>query len=312
MPFLSYFVIIYIMGVSDIIGLTITPRDISIILMVYHYDGLINSSIRRRFWPGFGRSSAFFERLSRLVDADYLRRKRLESPTGKGSGPSLITIGRRSHPILIEHLGLTTADLRRLRHAFIPLLWLHEAAIRDFRLTLELASESSSRVVLESWTNECDLRRSPIKVKVGTSAVELVPDGVFTLRMGDRSKSYWFELDRATETSPRRWKQQVKAYLYHVGQAPTPILVVVPHQQRAAQLSRWIEEAATEVGGSPGLFAIAESHRLDEWTVLHQPVWQVVGQERLTTLIPRPHDEAPRSAVPDRAGLPFGEELAGA
>ena len=254
--------------------------------MVHAYDGLLSYQIRRRFWPRSGARSAFFARLSRLVAAGFLRRKRLESPTGKGSGPSLITLGREAHPILKAQLGLTGADIRRLRHAFVPMLWLHEAAVRDIRLTLELACEASGRVALIAWQNEADLRRAPIKVKMSTTSVDLVPDGIFTLGVGERRKRYYLELDRATEMAPQRWKTRVKAYLHHIGREPTPVLIVVPHQQRADRLARWIQEATTEVGGSPALFAIALRENVRENTILGAPIWQVVGEPGPSSLLP--------------------------
>jgi hypothetical protein len=292
-------------------AIQLTPRDKKIILMIYSYDGLVSYQIRRRYWPSFGSRSAFFDRLSRLVAAGFLRRKRLESPTGKGSGPSLITLGRQAHPILIEQLGLTSTDIRRLRHSFVPLLWLHEAEVRDFRLALDLACQAARPLSLTEWQNECDLRRSPIKVKVATTPIDLVPDGIFTLTVGERSKRYYLEIDRGTEMAPQRWKSRVKAYLHHIGQEPTPVLIVVPTQKRADQLSRWIQDAASEVGGSPGIFAIGLREKLRENTIVQEPVWQVVGQSSFSSLIPAQTVAVPRPSPRPQSWseLVLGEEF---
>src|SRR5207248_6044036 len=114
-----------------------------------------------------------------------------------------------SHLILIEHLGLTRGELKRLRHCFVPLLWQHDAAVREFRLELELACEGSG-VALSEWVNESELRRKPIKLKLQeakkTVSVELVPDGAFELQLAGKSKRYFLELDRASELSPVRFK----------------------------------------------------------------------------------------------------------
>lgn len=278
--------------------LALTPRDLHIILMVCRYDGLISWQIRRRFWPSPGARSAFFDRLSRLVDAGFLRRKGLESPTGRGSGPSLITIGKAAHPILVEQLGLASADLKRLRHAFVPLTWLHEAAVRDFRLTLELACERSGQVAIDDWTNESDLRRAPFTVRLESTTVDIVPDGLFTLRQGDRLKQYYVEIDRATEESPQRWKTRVKAYLTLIGATPSPVLVVVPHRRRLEQIERWIQQGAAESGASPGIFALTIADRVTERAILHEPIWQVVGQSGCSRLVP-PLPQAPRD-IADR------------
>lgn len=284
------------------------------ILMVYHYDGLVSWQIRRRFWPSFGARSAFFHRLSRLVDAGYLRRKRLESPTGKGSGPSLITIGKASHPILVAQLGLSSSDLKRLRHSFVPLLWRHEEAVRDFRLALELGCDRSDQVQLDDWVNESDLRRSPYKVKLGSATVELVPDGTFTLRQGEKVKRYYLELDRSTEKSPQLWKMRVKAYLTLIGSNSSPVLVVVPHQKRLEQVQQWIQQAASERGASPGIFALTTSVQVGETTILHAPVWQVVNQTGFSPLVPKRQEVPHESSEPPRSWeeFLFGKEIASA
>src|SRR6266496_6001411 len=90
------------------IPVLLTPRDLEVILAVYFYDGMLSYQIKRRFWPGFGARSSFYDRLSRLVKAGYLRSLRLSSATGWGSGPTLVTLGSKSHPILKEQLGLTS------------------------------------------------------------------------------------------------------------------------------------------------------------------------------------------------------------
>src|SRR4051812_38302530 len=96
--------------------LHVTPRDVQILVMVYRYDGLVNSQIKRRFWPNFGARSPYYNRLSRLINAGYLRSVRLPSVSAAGSGPSWITLGSRAYPVLAERLGLQSADFKQLRH----------------------------------------------------------------------------------------------------------------------------------------------------------------------------------------------------
>jgi hypothetical protein len=204
-----------------------------------------------------------------------------------------------------------------LRHSFVPLWWLHEAAVRDVRLTLELACEQSDQVTLDDWVNESDLRRSPFKVKLGRATVDVVPDGMLTLSQADRAKTYYLEVDRATEASPQRWKQRVKAYLTLIGTTPSPVLVVVPGRRRQDQLEQWIEQGAAELDRSPGIFALTTSDQISEQTILHAPIWQVVGQPGPVPLVPTPRAlqlapydvaEQPRSW----AELLGGKGLAGA
>src|SRR5437773_8822247 len=91
----------------------LTPRDIQIILMVYHYDGLVSSIIKRRFWGHFGSPRPFYRRLAQLIDAGYLRAVQLPPAAGIGTGPRWITLGAASHPLLIETLGLTHTEILR-------------------------------------------------------------------------------------------------------------------------------------------------------------------------------------------------------
>lgn len=263
--------------------------------MVYHYDGLVSSQIRKRFWPGFGARSACFDRLSRLVDAGYLRSVRLPASQGLGSGPSFVTIGERSHPLLKEQLGLTHSDLKRVRHSYIPMFWAHDRLVREIRLNLELACEESALVELSEWTTDASLKRQPIKVKLAnkdgavTETIELVPDGIFTLTRGDQTKRYYLEVDGGTLQSRTLFKRKIRAYLAHIGPRPHPVLYVVPDEARRRKLSRWIQAEAEACSANPKLFAIALKDELTQETVLHAPIWQVVGGPEALALLPESH-----------------------
>src|SRR5436190_24316513 len=127
---------------AQIRTIQLTPRDVQIILAVYYYDGLFSYQIRRRFWGLNGHPRTFLERLAELLDADYLRARPMDSTTGQGSGQRLITIGHAAHPLLRDRAGLTDLEIKRLRHSIVPSDWRHDAAVRDFRLCLELAADS--------------------------------------------------------------------------------------------------------------------------------------------------------------------------
>src|SRR5581483_12380147 len=99
--------------------LQLTPRDLQIILMVYHYDGLVNKHLRRRFWGSFGPSRHCYRRVQQLINHGYLKALHLPSESFFGSGPCWLTIGPASTPVLREYLGLAQADIRRLRHSVL-------------------------------------------------------------------------------------------------------------------------------------------------------------------------------------------------
>ena len=73
----------------------LTARDLEILAMIFHYDGLVVDLVRRRFWPSPGARSACYDRLARLIADGYLQATRLPSLTGVGSGRTFLTIGGR-------------------------------------------------------------------------------------------------------------------------------------------------------------------------------------------------------------------------
>jgi hypothetical protein len=275
-------------------AIQLTQRDIDILLMIYYYDGLVVSQIRRRFWPSFGARSPMYERLGRLVAADYIRSSRLPALTRSGSGPTFYTLGPASYPLLKELLGLTHSDIKRLRH-HIPLYWVHDAQVRDFRLTLQLACESSGLVELTEWMTDASLKRQPIKVALDKQTThELVPDGIFTLSLSDgRSKTAYLEIDRGTQQSPTAFKRKVRAYLSHIRAKPTPVLYVVPDEARREQLSSWIAAEALSCEANAKLFAIALRAHVSQETILHGPIWQVVDGP-IMAILPDRQEQAPQ------------------
>lgn len=281
------------MNTAARLNLRLTPRDLEILVMVYRYDGCVNSHIRRRFWPSFGARSPYYQRLSRLINAGYLRAVRLPSVKEAGSGPSWLTIGRGSHPVLRAALALGQKDLRRLRHSYVPMFWRHDAACRDFRLTLELACERSTHARLTEWIGDRDLKRRPITAETtfpwgerGSFEVPLIPDAAFTLeRPSGESKRFFLEIDRGTELTPQRFKRKVKNYIVHLAEAPSPVLFVVPTESRRRQLHRWIQEEAKSWSK---IFATACTDEISQETILHGAIWQIIGEPTPLPLVPCP------------------------
>jgi hypothetical protein len=163
---------------------------------------------------------------------------------------------------------------------------------------LETACAKSPAVSLCEWTNESTIRRAPYKVALAQETVELVPDGVFTLTLADgRTKTYYLEFDRATETSPTRFKRRLWAYLTHVGQSDSPVLLVVPTRARMEQLTSWIRSAAAEMNNQPQIFALALQNEINQATILSAPVWRVAGDEKASALLPEPQPVPAREPV---------------
>lgn len=276
--------------------LQITSRDVEIIRTVYRYDGMFSFQIRRRFWGQNGHPRTYLDRLAELLVAGYLRAVPVPSGTRGGSGQRLIVIGRAAHALLAELEGLTHSEITRLRHAIVPALWQHELAVRDVRLSVDLACADHPGVDLVEWVTDAEYHRTPIKLRVRNPdppgrplAVDLVPDGSFTLELSSgQSKTYFLEVDRDTEQTPSKIKGRLRAYLQHVGVTQRPVLWVVPSVRRAEKLTRWINEAAASLSCSPAIFAITTSDQVDERRVLTHPIWQVVGASSPMSLLPSP------------------------
>jgi hypothetical protein len=278
---------------------TLTPRDVAILTMTAYYDGLTVQQIRRRFWPNFGSRSPCYRRIAYLIEAGYLRAVRLPSASSLGSGPSWLTVGPAAYPILTEYLGLTPAELKRLRRSFVPMFWAHEVGLRDFRLTVELGCAALNGVALKEWTTEAELKKHPIKVRPdgeGRPGLELVPDGRFELSLGRRTQRFYVEYDRGTIMAPRRFKAKLRAYFLHLRVSPAPVLFLVPDAARLRAIERWAREEAAELGTDPTIIWIAQSEQLTRESVLTSPVWQIVGGPSPAALVP-PQWETPVAAA---------------
>lgn len=293
-------------------GLRLTPRDVEILLMIYRYDGCVSTQIQRRFWPHIGARSAYYQRLSHLISSGYLRRVALPSRSGYGSGPSFLTLGAAAHPLLLELLELPRADLRRLRHRLIPAFWQHDAAVRDFHLELERACAATG-VELVEWVNERDLRRSPIHVRpkdTGSggkpAAIDLVPDGAFTLRLrSGATQMFLFECDQGTIPTARM-RQKLHGYLVNAFTDSRPVLWVVPTNSRRDQIAAWSRDAATGLDeADTTIFWIALRSSITSATILDGPIWSVVDGPAMLSLLPTGSVNEPRLSDPSDT---IGEE----
>jgi hypothetical protein len=184
------------------------------------------------------------------------------------------------------------------------MFWRHEAALRDFRLALELACERVSTARLVEWLSEPELRRKPLIARLDlpwvgptTAVIEVVPDGVFTLeRSSGERKRFFLEIDRGTQVSPKRFKRKIKQYHAEFGQMQSAVLFVAPDETRQTQIIRWVQE---ESPTHSEIFATARTDQITTETVLHEPIWQVVGG---TTIRLVPHlNSSPQAVEGDRA-----------
>ncbi len=273
--------------------------------MAYHYNGVTIEQLRRRFFPDRSHN-AYYRRIRRLVSEGYLHISRAPSLHPIGAPLGLITLGSRARPMLAEMMSLPRGEVARATRAASPLVVPHRAAIGDFHLSLELAVEMIGQaktegaagppVELAEWFSEVELASSPIivsdsKLVFGERRqikVKIIPDAAFTLTTPQGSLTAYLEMDMATVTA--RLRDNLRAYLLHrrTLATPRPVLFVVPDQKRQATIARWVLAEAKALAADPTIFLLSTKERINERTILLEPIWQVVGGPPAQALISGP------------------------
>jgi protein involved in plasmid replication-relaxation len=145
-----------------------------------------------------------------------------------------------------------------------PLLILHELAICDIRVSLELATKASPLFLLTEWINESTLRRSPPSVEDPESKKQtfLIPDACFSLlsQTTGRKADFFLEMDLAT-VSLKSIRQRVRGYLLR--RDPSPVLFIVPDASRQHAIAQVALEASQAPQSNPD-YDLDYHKRLDD------------------------------------------------
>ncbi len=278
--------------------LVLTDRDVQILMMIYSFGGCTAEHVQRRFFPTKGGRSACYARIAKLIQADYITTIRLPSLHGVGSGKSFLTPGPKGRAVLAEILRLSRTELARVR-ADSPLFIQHHLALCDLRLAVELECERSEVFHLQEWMGDHELRQTPIKVTDPASkkVFSFVPAASFNLVLPDGSEqTLLVEMDLST-LSPKRCREKLRCYLIQAKKHPAPVLFVAPDDSRVGALAKWAAEEANKLKSDPTIFWLSASHRINEKTVLSEPIWLLPGGPKalaLESLVPEPR----RSAAP--------------
>jgi hypothetical protein len=255
-------------------------RDISIITMVYDYEGCGVEHIRAKFFPPQSHTPCY-RRIAQLTKQGYLQSTRIPAPTGLGH--AFITLGAKAKPLLRSLLKGEYAALRRSRldaSRYIS----HHLALCDVHLALELATGSSQVFTLRGWVGEGALRRSPVRVQEPTTGKMLtaVPDAMFTLSLpAGSAATFGLELDRGTVPLERIKAQKLRVYLLRKADT-MPILFVVPNQKRLTAIAQVALEEAQRLKANPTTIWITTQEHMTPATALTAP-WLVVGHPQPVT-----------------------------
>ena len=254
----------------------LTQRDLNILVMAYEYDGVTIQHIRRRFFPNSRSHTSCSERVSRLVQAGYLRSHRLPPVSGVGSGPLFFTLDRGGRPLVAKALGLSEAELARATRKAAHFVLRHHLALCDLRLSLELAVQRSPEFTIIDWVGDRQLVLETSDPN-GEGHLQLIPDASLTLMLSDgREEVVYIEMDMGT-TSRRRVRTKLRAYLSLAEPSRRPVLWIVPGEERRAAVALWAREEAQHLDTDPSLFWLSRLPILSEHTVFDAPVWHIVG-----------------------------------
>lgn len=257
------------------VPLVLTQRDIQILIWTYELRGCTADHIRFRFFPTPGARSACYTRIQKLVDAEYLASLRLPARYGIGSGKAFLTPGPGARPVLAEILGLSRAELGRIRMDAPPVI-AHHLAICDTRLAVELAAERSSVFTLREWHGDgaVSLRVTDPKTE---STIPLIPDSSFVLALPDGTEqTFLLEQDMGT-VAAKRMRTRFRGYLSRPAELMAPVLIVAPDRGRLVALTAWAVEEARTPRTDPTVFWLSTARQLTPETVIAAPIWQVAG-----------------------------------
>jgi protein involved in plasmid replication-relaxation len=248
--------------------LVLQPRDEAIIEALYEYGILTGEQIERLI--GFGCATRRNVRLRALFDHGFVDRKFL--PTLQGSPKALYILGRQAVEVVSRRMGvdsqrvaLRTKRARETKDLFLS----HRLQLNQARLTFSLAVGATPGMRLELWRTEPELSDSP-----------LIPDAYCRYSYREKHWSFFFELDRSTE-SHRRFRGKIERYLdyglsgkYHrqYGVKFFRVLIAAPSEARLGNLKKLIE------GITDKMFWLAITPDIRPETVLG-PIWQRPGKD---------------------------------
>jgi len=281
-------------------ALVLTQRDIEIILMVYFYDGVLISHLRRKFWPNVLSHTSYYRRIKKLIEAGYLKGSSSEPFTK--ADRIWLTVGPSARPLLSQWLGVSGHQLQTTTKTTSPFIVAHRAAVGDVRLSLELSAQIYPWIRFLEWQSEGELARVPMQVteqvkhqeKTESVTRYILPDGAFNITTNTHSFRAFVEVDMGT--IPHRLSQKLRDYLIFEKEIKPkiPVLFIVQdnfrmQKDRAKSILKWAQEAALGLGMSSEIFWIAKRADISEQTILTSPIWQVAGRPGELQKLPIPY-----------------------
>jgi len=155
---------------------------------------------------GFGRQ-ALFKRLKQLFDAGYVQRHYItDQPIGRGHGlpRAIYGLGPNSPRVLHELDGIPVKETRNIiegNKVKSPFLR-HALEVANFRVILKLACENANGKVNLIFWEQGNALKDHVYGSNGNGKNEkftIHADAFFGIRVGNKTKHYFLEIDRGTE-----------------------------------------------------------------------------------------------------------------
>jgi hypothetical protein len=248
--------------------LVLQPRDEAIIEALFEYGILAGEQIEQLM--AFGCATRRNVRLRALFDHGFVDRKFL--PILQGSPKALYVLGRRAVDVVSRRMGVdpqrVALIIKRAREAK-DLFLSHRLQLNQARLAFSLAIKADPDMRLELWRTEPKL-----------SGSSLIPDAYCRYSYRDKLWSFFFELDRSTE-SHRRFKGKIDGYLDYglsgryqrdYGLKFFRVLIAAPSEARLTNLKKLTEQMTDK------MFWLAVASEIRAETVFC-PIWQRPGKE---------------------------------
>ena len=196
----------------------LTQRDIDI-LWKLSLKGYRFLTCRHLFPLYFPSESACQRRMSQLRKAGLVQRCFTPVIYEKQKREVVYTLARKGAKELARALNISPKGLAGSAK-FSPLFLEHSLRISNFMCSLEAALRKAP-AKLVSWISEKQLRSLKLKVSNPEQygeKIPIIPDGFFSIKMGERIENFFLEADRGTMPIPKiRKKMMGYIQLYRRG-----------------------------------------------------------------------------------------------
>ena len=190
-------------------SLKLTQRDINI-LWKLSLKGYRFLTCRHLFPLYFPSESACQKRMSQLRKAGLVQRCFTPVIHEKQKRETVYTLARKGTKELARVLNISPKGLAGSAK-FSPFFLEHSLRISSFMCSLEVALERVSAGLL-SWRREKQLRSLKLKVSNPEQygeKIPIIPDGFFSIKIGERIENFFLEADRGTMPIPKIRKKML-------------------------------------------------------------------------------------------------------